>query len=67
MDNSESLLTLELLKRFKEYSSNVLIMHGAESAMGEAILRRKESEALSMLAASGEFFARQNIGTNHQA
>ena len=68
MDNSESLLTLELLKRFKEYSSNVLIMHGAESAVGEAILRRKESEALSMLAASGEFFARQSIEcVSHQS
>ena len=61
MDNKENVLTLDLLKRFSCYSRDVLVMHGPESALANAIIARKNNEALSIFNSTKELFADQVI------
>ena len=61
MDNKENVLTLDLLERFATYSRDVLVLHGPQSALAEAISARKNNGALSIFNSTRELFADQAI------
>ena len=61
MDNKENVLTLDLLNRFSGYAKDVLVLHGPQSALADAILARKHNEALSIFNSTKELFKEQAI------
>ena len=61
MNSDEKILTLEILDRFQEYSKNVLLLHGPESALAASIAARRSNESLSIYHSTGEYFAEQAI------
>ena len=61
MDNDENILTHNLLERFSEYSTNVLLLHGPESQLALAVSNRQTSNALSIFNSTRELFASQGI------
>ena len=65
--NNENLLTYETLEKFSEYSSQLLILHGARSQLASVIAKRGNEEALSMYNSTRELFAAQALEcTSHQ-
>lgn len=61
MANKENVLTLDVLKQFECYAKDVLILHGPQSAIAEAITNHRSQQALSMLQGTNDLFARQAI------
>ena len=61
MNSDEKILTLEILDRFQEYSKNVLLLHGPESALAASIAARRSNESLSIYHSTSEYFAEQAI------
>ena len=59
--SSDGLLTHALLERFSQYSKNILILHGPESQLAQAIASRKSAEALSIFSATRGLFADQAV------
>jgi error-prone DNA polymerase len=60
-DNDENILTHKLLEELYEYSSKVLVLHGADSEVGSLLIARKVPQALSAYQSLEPFFARQGI------
>ncbi|MEN9736746.1 MAG: hypothetical protein RL129_1457 [Actinomycetota bacterium] len=60
-DNDENILTHKLLEELYEYSSKVLVLHGADSEVGSLLIGRKVPQALSAYQSLEPFFARQGI------
>ena len=61
MNNNDNVLTLDILHRFEQYARDVLIMHGPQSALAEAVLARRPNQALSIVQTTQDVFARQAI------
>ncbi|MEI6216166.1 MAG: PHP domain-containing protein, partial [Actinomycetes bacterium] len=61
MAGEENLLTYELLAKFSEYSTNLLLLHGADSQLATAIGSRRYDEALSIYNSTRELFADQAV------
>ena len=61
INNSDNLLTHQLLESLSQYSKNVLILHGPESQLAQAINSRKSAEALSIFNATRDLFADQAL------
>ena len=61
MANDDNLLTFELLEQFQEYSSQVLLLHGADSQLATALSKRRTEEALSIYTSTKEYFADQAL------
>ena len=61
MNSDEKILSLDILEKFQEYSKNVLILHGPESALAASIAARRSNESLSIYHSTGEYFADQAI------
>jgi error-prone DNA polymerase len=64
--SEEKLLTFETLRASSQYSSHLILMHGAYSQLGAAINARRYKEAFSIFSATAPFFADQVIeSTSH--
>ena len=61
VNGDNSILTYEILNRFADYAKNILIMHGPESQLANAIGARKQAEAISIFNSTREIFAYQAI------
>ena len=61
MNDKDKVLTLDVLHRFENYARDVLIMHGPQSALAEAVLARRPNQALSIFHTTREIFAEQAI------
>ena len=61
MTGEENLLTYELLAKFSEYSTNLFLLHGADSQLATAIGSRRYDEALSIYNSTRDLFADQAV------
>jgi error-prone DNA polymerase len=61
--SEEKILTFQTLRESSQYSSRLILMHGAYSQLGATINARRYEEALSILASTSDLFASQVIET----
>ncbi len=61
--SEEKILTFQTLRESSQYSSRLILMHGAYSQLGATINARRYEEALSIFASTSDFFAHQIIET----
>ena len=61
MNSEQNILNYEVLEKFSQDSSKVLLLHGPESQLASAIAARRTSQALSIFSATRELFADQGI------
>lgn len=57
----ENILTFPLLQRFAEHASKVLVLHGPDSQLANALAHRRTDEALSIYNSTRELFADQAL------
>ena len=60
-DSDKPVLTLDLLEKFSIYAKDVLALHGSNSAISQALIRRNHKKALALFSAGIELFADQAI------
>ena len=60
-DSDKPVLTLDLLEKFSIYAKDILALHGSNSAISQALIRRNHKKALALFSAGIELFADQAI------
>jgi error-prone DNA polymerase len=64
--SEEKILTFQTLRESSQYSTRLILAHGAYSQLGATISARRYEEALSILASTSDLFAEQVIeATSH--
>ena len=60
-NNCDGVLSIEILERFYQYSSELLLLHGPRSSVLKNLIARKEKAALNTFKLSSKYFANTAI------